>query len=194
MEAKRRVGCARSAACHHHARAAGELGVGDCGKTGASLVAASHEIDLAAFVESVKERKKAFAGYAKCPVDTMRDQSDPRLDRQPEKPCDTIAVRGALPSRRKLYRVCEIPIQLPGTRIVGAGRELPVVDTDHRRDLGEITGRKDLVRGEEIGIAQRGLYHRDAFAAQEVDHPLPGNAVQEGAVRTQACRQHHLSP
>jgi hypothetical protein len=37
-------------------------------------VAASHEIDLVAFVQSVKERKKAFAGYAKCPVDAVRDQ------------------------------------------------------------------------------------------------------------------------
>ena len=75
MQTKRRVGCARSAAYHHHAGAAGELGVGNCGKTGASLVAASHEIDLVAFVQCVKERKKAFAGYAKCPVDAMRDQS-----------------------------------------------------------------------------------------------------------------------
>jgi hypothetical protein len=38
-------------------------------------VAASHEIDLVAFVQCVKERKKAFAGYTKCPVDAMRDQS-----------------------------------------------------------------------------------------------------------------------
>jgi hypothetical protein len=75
METKRRVGCPRSAAYHHHSRAAGELGVSDCGKTGASLVAASHEINLVAFVQSVEERKKAFAGYAKCPVDAMCDQS-----------------------------------------------------------------------------------------------------------------------
>jgi hypothetical protein len=75
METNRRIGCAWSAACHRHTRAAGELGVGDCGKTGAALVAASHEIDLVAFVKSVKKRKKAFAGYAKCPVDAMRDQS-----------------------------------------------------------------------------------------------------------------------
>ena len=50
METKRRVGCAWSAAYHHHASAAGELGVGNCGKTRASLVAAGHEIDLVAFV------------------------------------------------------------------------------------------------------------------------------------------------
>jgi hypothetical protein len=75
MQAKRRVACARSAACHHHARPAGELGVGNCGKTRASLVAASHEIDLVAFVQSVKERKKTFAGHAKCSVDAVRDQS-----------------------------------------------------------------------------------------------------------------------
>jgi hypothetical protein len=62
-------------ACHHHTRAAGELGVGDRGKTGASLVAASRENDLVAFVQGVKERKKAFARYAECPVDAMRDQS-----------------------------------------------------------------------------------------------------------------------
>ena len=74
MQAKRRVGYARSAACHHHARLAGELGVGNCGKTGAALVAASHEIDLIAFVQGVKKRKKAFAGYAKCPVNAVRDQ------------------------------------------------------------------------------------------------------------------------
>ena len=50
-------------------------GVGNCGKTRASLVAASHKIDLVAFVQSVEERKKAFAGYAKCAVDAVRDQS-----------------------------------------------------------------------------------------------------------------------
>ena len=54
----------------------------------------------------------------------------------------------------------EIPIQLPRTRIEGAGCELPVVDTDHRHDLGEIAGRKDLVSGEEIGICL--LYTSDA--------------------------------
>ena len=153
MQTKRRVGCARTAACHHHARPAGELGVGNCGKTCASLVAASHEIDLIAFVQSVKERKKAFAGYAKCPVDAMRNQRIDRLDRQPEKPCDTISVGRSSPSRRELYRVREIPIQLPRTRIERPGRERPVVDPDHRHDLGEIAGRKDLVRGKEIGIA-----------------------------------------
>ena len=74
METKRRVGCAWSAAHHHNASAAGELGVGNCGQTGASFVAARHEIDLVAFVQCVKECKEALAGYAKCPVDAMRDQ------------------------------------------------------------------------------------------------------------------------
>jgi hypothetical protein len=60
---------------HHHARPAGELGVGNCGKARASLVATSHEIDLVALVQSVNERKKAHAGHAKCPVGTVRDQS-----------------------------------------------------------------------------------------------------------------------
>jgi hypothetical protein len=75
METKRRVGCAGTAAYHHHARAADELGVGNCGKTRASLVTASHEINLVAFIQSVEERKKALAGYAKCPVDAVRDQT-----------------------------------------------------------------------------------------------------------------------
>jgi hypothetical protein len=74
METKRRVASPRSAAYHHHARPTGELGVSNCGKTRASLVAASYEIDFVTFIQSVKERKEAFAGYAKGPVDAVRDQ------------------------------------------------------------------------------------------------------------------------
>ena len=39
------------------------------------LPANTREIDLVAFVQSVEERKKAFAGYAKGPVDAVRDMS-----------------------------------------------------------------------------------------------------------------------
>ena len=40
--------------------------------------------------------------------------------------------------RRKLHLVCEIPIQLSCTRIKAPGQELPAVDPDHGRDLGEM--------------------------------------------------------
>ena len=76
----------------------------------------------------------------------------------------------------------KIPIQPPRARVERSGRKLPIVDLDHWSDLGEIAGREDLVRGDKIGILQRGFYHGDAVAAQKLDHPLPGDAVQEGAI------------
>src|SRR3954468_13050081 len=76
-------------------------------------------------------------------------------------------------SRHKPHPVCEVPIQLSCTRIKAPGQELPIVNPDHGRDLGEISGRKDLVRGDEIGITQRCFDHRAAVTAQKFDHALP---------------------
>src|SRR5690242_6658134 len=85
--------------------------------------------------------------------------------------------------RCELYRVREIPVELACAREEAAYLELPVVDPDHGRDLGEIPGREDLVGCLEILVAQRLLDHGDAVAAQEIDQPLPRDAVEEGAVR-----------
>src|ERR1700722_18540229 len=85
--------------------------------------------------------------------------------------------------RRELHDVREIPIEFSRPRIERPRLKLPVVDADDGCDLGEIAAREDLVGVLEVLIAQGRLDHGDAIAAQQVDHPLPGDAVEEGAVR-----------
>src|SRR5581483_11445527 len=85
--------------------------------------------------------------------------------------------------RRHAPRVCKVPIEFSRPRIEPAGREQTVVDPDDRRDLGEIAGRENLVGGLEILVTQGLLDYGDAVAAQQIDHALARDAVEEGAVR-----------
>src|ERR1700722_3972241 len=79
--------------------------------------------------------------------------------------------------------VGKVPVQLPGPAVERARPQRAVVDVGTRRDLGEIAARETLVGAEEISIAQGGLNDGDAIAAQQIDHPLPRDAVEERAVR-----------
>src|SRR3984957_18112664 len=79
--------------------------------------------------------------------------------------------------------VGKVPVQIPGPAVERARLQRAVVDPDNRRDLGEIAAGKDLVGAEKINVAQGGFDNGDAIAAQQIDHPLPRDAVEERAVR-----------
>src|SRR5580693_2354309 len=81
------------------------------------------------------------------------------------------------------HAVRELPIEFSRPCIGRSRLQLPVVDADDGSDLGEIAARENLVGILEVLVAQRRLDHGDTVAAQQLDHPLPGDPVKEGAVR-----------
>src|SRR5882724_11340307 len=99
---------------------------------------------------------------------------------------DLILRRREAPSRRMkppTSAVGEVPVQLAGAVVERPRLQRAVVDPDDRRDLGEIAAGEDLVRALKIWIFQRLLDDGNAIGAQQIDHPLPGDAVEESPVR-----------
>src|SRR5579871_2386042 len=76
----------------------------------------------------------------------------------------------------------EIPIELAGPAEERAWLQVAVVDLHNRLNLAEIAGGEDLIRLLEVAIEERRLEHRHARLAQELDHALARDAIEEGAV------------
>ena len=72
-----------------------------------------------------------------------------------------------------------IPVKLPRPADERTVFEDAVVEAEDRHDLGNIAGAEDFVSRPEILDRQRLLVHRNAVSAQQADHPLAGDAVQE---------------
>src|SRR6266508_6946371 len=82
-----------------------------------------------------------------------------------------------------------LPVELSRLAVARSGLQRALADAHRRHQLGIVAGREDFVRDLEILVAHRGLDHAGAGRAQERDHPLPRDAVEEGAVRGR--REHH---
>jgi hypothetical protein len=102
------------------------------GRLSVALDANGRINELVGFYRGARARKY-FKGPQRRGLQTCRTPSSRSTDRE-------AVARLANPSRSKLHRVREIPIQLPRARIERPRLELPVVNPDHRRDLGEIAG------------------------------------------------------
>src|SRR4029077_8123559 len=86
----------------------------------------------------------------------------------------------------------EVPIELACPAEGRARLKIAAVDLHDWLHLAEITGGEDLVRLLEIAIDECRFEHRHTRLAQELDHALARDAVEEGAVGR--GRHHHAVP
>src|SRR5258706_14786177 len=101
-----------------------------------------------------------------CRVGTARSAPLPTL-RFPPSGCARSAMRVG-------------PIELARLAVERPRLQRALIDAGHRRELGIVAGREDLVGALEIRIAEGLLDDRHAGVAQERDHALAGDAVGEG--------------
>src|SRR5690625_1452161 len=84
------------------------------------------------------------------------------------------------------------PVEFTRARVKWSWLQIPILYTGERQHLAVITGLEDFVRVEEILPCQAALIDVDASIAQQPDHPLPGDAVQKGAVGNRGVKRTFL--
>ena len=77
----------------------------------------------------------------------------------------------------------EFPVQHAGAGVDRAGLQVAGFDLVERQHLAVIAGREQLVGLDQVLGRQGALVDLDAGFPQQLDHPLPGDAIEEGAVR-----------
>src|SRR5690348_7002918 len=78
--------------------------------------------------------------------------------------------------------VRKFPIKRARLAVKRARLQRALADARARQDFDVVAGLENLVGALEVAIAQRSFDHVDTGAAQQLDDPLPRNAVEERAI------------